>query len=75
MKYDKINERKDFNEFVSISLHAGQFYESITGTDLKGDISYMGLDIVHTHLLHNLIHQYNSAFVLSGRVSIFLITS
>lgn len=62
-------KKKDFYEFIQIALHAGKFYESITGSYLKGDISYMGLDITHTHSLHNLTNEYNTAFILSSRVS------
>lgn len=60
--------QKDFDHYVHISLHCGHFYEAVVGSDLKADISYIGLDICNAHKIHENLRKFKTAFCLSGEV-------
>lgn len=61
-------KHKDYAGYMRATLHAGSIVESLTGTYLKLDITHMSPEISFIHNLHDKIEQYQTPFVMSGRV-------
>lgn len=61
-------EKADFEDFVHVSLHCGNFYESMVGSHLKADICFMGLDICNSHKIHQNLKKFKAAFSVTEKV-------
>lgn len=60
--------RRDFTNYIRITLDAGKLYQSFVGSRITFQITHYGSDLLSTKKLHKLVKCYKSPIIITSKV-------